>query len=164
MKLIRENCCCFSGHRRIADQDGLWLRKRLREEIARGEAEGMSWFLAGGAWGFDTMAAQEVVHLRDSRLPALKLVLVLPGLGQTAMWTENNVAAFKALRSAADEVIYTGDLCQREDYLRRDRFLVDHSRRCICYLASANLRRGGTAYTVNYALGQGVEVCNLAEL
>ena len=161
MKLIREHCCCFTGHRRVPRQDALWLRRRLREEILRREAEGISTFLAGGAQGFDTMAAQEVVRLRGG-LPGLRLVLALPGLDQTARWPESSIADYLALRSAADEVIYTGDLCLPQSYLRRDRFLVDHSCRCICYLTTFS-RRGGTSYTVRYALGQGVEVYNLAE-
>ena len=30
----REKCCCFTGHRRIPAQEGLWLRRKLREEIS----------------------------------------------------------------------------------------------------------------------------------
>ncbi|MCI9257020.1 SLOG family protein [Acutalibacter sp.] len=162
MKLIRERCCSFTGHRRVPGQDAQRLRRRLREEIVRREAGGIPVFLAGGALGFDTMAAQEVVRLRDGGLSALRLVLVLPGLGQTARWPEKNVADYLALQSAADDVFYTGDRCEPEAYLRRNRFLVDHSCQCLCYLTTHS-RRSGTAYTVRYALGQGVEVCNLAQ-
>ncbi len=140
MKLIRERCCSFTGHRRVPGQDAQRLRRRLREEIVRREAGGIPVFLAGGALGFDTMAAQ----------------------GQTARWPEKNVADYLALQSAADDVFYTGDRCEPEAYLRRNRFLVDHSCQCLCYLTTHS-RRSGTAYTVRYALGQGVEVCNLAQ-
>ena len=42
----------------------------------------------------------------------------------------------------------------------RNRYLVDHSSACICYL---NNLRSGTAYTVKYAESQGLQIINLAE-
>ena len=41
----------------------------------------------------------------------------------------------------------------------RNRHLVDNSSVCVCYL---NRESGGTAYTVDYAEKQGLEVINLA--
>ena len=43
---------------------------------------------------------------------------------------------------------------------RRNRYLVDHATRCVAYLRRM---KGGTLYTVNYALDSGIEVDNLAE-
>lgn len=43
---------------------------------------------------------------------------------------------------------------------RRNRHLVDNSGVCVCYLTRNS---GGTAYTVNYAKKQGVNVFNIAE-
>jgi hypothetical protein len=43
---------------------------------------------------------------------------------------------------------------------KRNRYLVDHASRCVAYLRRM---KGGTLYTVNYALDSGVEVDNLAE-
>ena len=43
---------------------------------------------------------------------------------------------------------------------RRNRYLVDHAGRCIAYLRRM---RGGTLYTVNYALDSKIPVDNLAE-
>jgi hypothetical protein len=43
---------------------------------------------------------------------------------------------------------------------RRNRYLVDQTGRCIAYLRRM---RGGTLYTVNYALDSGIPVDNLAE-
>ena len=79
----RETSCCFTGHRRIPLQDGLWLRRMLREEIARLAQEGVVSFLAGGALGFDTMAAQEVLRVRAEGFPELGVCAgpALPGPG-----------------------------------------------------------------------------------
>jgi len=43
--------------------------------------------------------------------------------------------------------------------LRRDRYMVEHSEVCICYMTR---NTGGTSYTVAQALKKGIEVVNLA--
>ncbi len=43
--------------------------------------------------------------------------------------------------------------------LMRNRYLVDHSSLCVCFLED---RRGGTLYTVGCAVHEGLEVINLA--
>lgn len=161
MRLIREKCCCFTGHRRIAPRDGLLLRQKLRTEIIRLAGNGVNTFLAGGALGFDTLAAQEVVRARAESAYDIHLVLVLPCLGQESRWTERDAAVYRALLRQADEVIYTGDTYTRGCMFQRNRYMVNHSARCLCYLTDT--ARGGTVYTVKYAREQGLEVINLAE-
>ena len=159
MKLIREKCCCFTGHRVVSAQDRAALSPRLRREIARLYGQGVDIFLAGGALGFDTLASQEVLALRAA-LPGLALVLVLPCLDQDRLWRPKDIGRYRRLIDQADEVIYTGDLYSREAMLVRNRYLVDRSAHCLCYLRDT--ARGGTAYTVRYARKQGLAVTNLA--
>lgn len=159
MKLIRERCCCFTGHRLVPAAERAALRARLRAQLLRLSELGVDTFLAGGAVGFDTLAAQEVLRLKEEQ-PWVYLVLALPCLGQEARWSERDVAVYRSILARADESIYTGDLYSREAMLRRDRYLVDHSAHCVCYLKST--RRGGTAYTVGYAKREGLEIVNLA--
>ncbi len=161
MKLIREKSCCFTGHRNIPLREGLLVRRRLRAEIARLAGEGIYTFLAGGALGFDTMAAQEVLRARAEGLTQLQLALALPCLGQESLWSQRDAAVYRALLRQADEVIYTGDVYTQGCMFRRNRYLVDHSSYCLCYLTKPG--RGGTAYTVKYARDRGLTVINLAE-
>ena len=161
MKLIRENSCCFTGHRLIAAAECPALRERLRAEILRLAGQGIDTFLAGGALGFDTMAAQEVLSLRETALPELHLVLVLPCLGQESHWDSDSIELYHELIRQADEVIYTGDVYTPGCMHTRNRYLVNHSSRCLCYLK--NTEQGGTAYTVRYAEKQGLQMINLAE-
>ena len=107
LPLERETSCCFTGHRRIPAQEGLWLRRKLREEISALAEGGVATFLAGGALGFDTMAAQEVLRVRGERFPHLRLVLVLPYVGQESQWSQRDAAVYRALLRQADEVVYT---------------------------------------------------------
>ena len=160
MKLIREKSCCFTGHRAIAPEELLSLRERLRQEILRLAGEGIDTFLAGGALGFDTLAAQEVLSLRKTELPEIHLVLVLPCLGQESRWHADSIELYHQLIRQADEVIYTGDIYTEGCMHTRNRYLVNHSSRCLCYLKETE--QGGTAYTVRYAKKQGLEIRNLA--
>ena len=156
----RETSCCFTGHRRIPEQDMLWLRRRLREEILDLAEQGVGTFLAGGALGFDTIAAQEVLRVRALGLPTLKLVLALPYVGQEEQWTQRDASVFRGLLRQADQVVYMAESYRKGIMHQRDRYLVDHSAYCVCYLVR---ERSGTAYTAQYAREQGIAVRNLAE-
>lgn len=160
MKLIRENCCCFTGHRFLPAEETAGLRERLRQEIRTLSRQGVDTFLAGGALGFDTIAAQEVLSLREAMLPEIHLVLVLPCLGQESRWDAASIQLYHEMMKQADEVIYTGDVYTEGCMHLRNRYLVDHSSRCLCYLTKSG--GSGTAYTVRYAQRQGVKVVNLA--
>lgn len=160
MKFEREECCCFTGHRRMPPQALPAVRERLRAEIAHLAEKGVTTFLAGGALGFDTIAAQEVLRARESLFSHLRLVLVLPCLGQEKRWSGRDIALYHMLLHQADEVIYTAETYDKECMFRRNRFMADHSAWCLCYLKES---RGGTAYTVRYARRLGLTVINLAE-
>ena len=48
----RKSSCCFTGHRRIPEQEMLWLRRRLREEIvALVEEKGRHHLFGGRRFG-----------------------------------------------------------------------------------------------------------------
>lgn len=156
----REKCCCFTGHRRIPEQEMLWVRRRLREEILDLAQKGVDTFLTGGALGFDTLAAQEVLRMRAMGLPSLKLVLALPYMNQEAQWSQRDAAVYRVLLRQADNVVYTSQEYHRGCLFQRNRYLVDHSAYCVCYLLQ---ERTGTSYTAQYAREQGLEVRNLAQ-
>ena len=159
--------CCFTGHRPNAlpdagneRQPGMRaLRALLERAVERAVSDGYTDFYAGGALGFDTLAAEAVlrVRLNDS---SVCLHLALPGLDQTEGWTAAQLSRYEAIRAEASEVWYAAERCSPASMQRRNRYLVDHASRCIAYLRRM---KGGTLYTVNYALDSGVEVDNLAE-
>lgn len=64
------------------------------------------------------------------------------------------------IKAQADKVVYTAQQYTPGCMHRRNRHLVDNSGVCVCYLTKNS---GGTAYTVNYAKKQGVNVFNIAE-
>ena len=158
--VLPAQACCFTGHRLIPPQDREMLRQKLYECINElHSAFAISTFYAGGALGFDTMAAQAVLNARE-RYPDIRLFLVLPYEGQSAGWSEADQMIYTEIKAAADEVV-----CLAEHYFngcmqQRNRFLVDHSGVCVCYLTEST---GGTAYTVKYAQKRGLAIYNLSK-
>ena len=150
--------CCFTGHRILPAGELPALRAALRREISNLAEAGVGRFLAGGARGFDMLAAQEVLWLREERY-ALELVLVLPCPEQADRWNARERQAYREMVQEADEVIYVSEVYTPDCRFRRNRKLVEESGSCICYL---NRERGGTAYTVKYAEKLGLSIVNLA--
>ena len=65
--------CCFTGHRNISP--GTDLYTTVREEIIKAYRLGYRIFCAGGAMGFDTVAALNTLALRESLYPDIRLIL-----------------------------------------------------------------------------------------
>jgi len=155
---MREKTCCFTGHRDLPAKEQEQISRKLEHTIAGLIQTGVCRFMAGGAVGFDTLAAQTVLKLREE-YPQVSLILILPCLTQTRGWPEEDIAAYEQIKAAADEVVYSSQQYMRGCMFKRNRHLVDNSGICVCYLTENN---GGTAYTVKYARTQGVPVVNLA--
>lgn len=151
--------CCFTGHRKIPPEDLGEISRRLEASIVRLIEDGCTRFYSGGALGFDTLAAQLVLKLRLEH-PEISLVLVLPCLNQAEHWSAQSKAVYAELLNCADEVVYTAQSYFRGCMHKRNRYLVDHSELCICYLAKSS---GGTAYTVDYARKKQLTVYNVAQ-
>jgi uncharacterized phage-like protein YoqJ len=152
------NICCFSGHRSIKPQLQPQLKAKLRETVLKLAAGGTQGFICGGALGFDTLAAEAVLEIKN-RLPELTLTLALPFKGQSSKWTSSNKERYERILRSADEVVYISEEYSPFCMKKRNRFMVEHSSVCVCYLTEAE---GGTAYTVSYALSRGLNVINLA--
>lgn len=154
---MREQTCLFTGHRDIPEQDIAEIKKRTRAAIISLIEKGVIYYGAGGARGYDTIAAETVLELKKD-YPQIKLILVLPCRDQTKGWLEADIRKYNVILEKADKVVYTSDYYFRGCMHVRNRHLVDHSKYCICYLTKAS---GGTVFTINYAKKQGLEVQNI---
>ena len=155
---MRKKTCCFTGHRHISANQTVEIKSRLRSVIKNLISEGIIYFGAGGALGFDILAAQVVLELKET-YPEIKLILVLPCYNQTAKWKKEDIEIYENIKSQCDKYVYTSKEYDGECMFKRNRHLVDNSGYCICYM---NKQNGGTAYTVNYAKQNKVEVINIA--
>lgn len=149
--------CCFTGHRDVSNEMRMYLNTRLDEEIDRLYVGGITNFCAGGAIGFDTLAAYAVLRKKE-RCRDVRLILVLPCKEQSRAWSQENKDNYDEILKSADEVIYVSQEYTRSCMQERNRELVDRSSVCVSFLTR---KTGGTAYTVNYAKMSGVDVINL---
>ena len=155
-----ERACCFTGHRIVPAERMEELRRRLIAGILYlRDNMNITAFYAGGALGFDSLAAEAVIDCRREHQD-IRLVVVMPCRDQASRWSAEQRARYERINRAADEVI-----CLAERYYRgcmhdRNRYIVDRSQACICYLTE---QTGGTAYTVEYARSKGLKIFNLAK-
>ena len=155
---MRNETCCFTGHRQLPSRELAEIGTMLERVITALYQKGIRYYGAGGALGFDAIAAQTVIRLRKN-CPGMKLILVLPCLTQTRGWRPEDVAEYERIKAQADKVVYTSQQYTPGCWHKRNRHLVDNSGVCVCYLTRDS---GGTAYTVRYAEKQGLTVVNIA--
>lgn len=155
---MKNQTCCFTGHRKIPLDQLESVTQRLRDAVIASIKDGYLYFGAGGALGFDTLAAQTVLNLKED-YPQIKLILVLPCKTQARGWKQEVIEEYNRILKAADKVVYTSQDYYSGCMHKRNRHLVDNSSLCICYL---NSNTGGTAYTVDYAKSVGCRVSNIA--
>lgn len=136
--------CCFTGHRKLPWEDIQNVRKNLYSAILTLITQGVQYFGTGGALGFDTLAAQVILELREV-YPHIKLILVLPCKDQTKGWRREDVEIYEEIKKGADKVVILSEKYDRGCMYRRNCHLVTHSGYCICYLTT---EKGGTAQTV----------------
>lgn len=156
---LRAKTCCFTGHRSLSDEEKLEVAVRLRKIIEEQIRAGVVFYGAGGALGFDTLAAQTVLDMKKE-YPQLRLILVLPCKDQTRGWRSEDIAVYEDIKRRSDKVVYVSREYSQDCMHKRNRHLVDHSGTCICYLTRST---GGTAYTADYARKKGLCIINLAE-
>ena len=160
MDADRETACCFTGHRDLSTGDVDRIREYLKYEIERLYTEnGVTVFYAGGATGFDALASEAVIERRAVH-PGIRLVIVIPHKEQAKHWNTEEKAQYAHIKSSADKVICLAEHYYRGCMQRRNRYMVDRSSICICYMTKDT---GGTVYTVKYARKQELSVTNLAE-
>lgn len=149
--------CSFTGHRQIKYEHKKSLPNLLFRAISFAYSKGCRRFLTGGAVGFDTEAAREVIKFRISH-PDVSLVLVLPYVNQSERWSDRQRDRYEYTLSEANEIIYVSeeytDTCMKERNLR----LAEEADVLIAYVART---KSGTGQTVRMAMAKGKEIYNL---
>ena len=151
---------CFTGHRNIPYAVATRLPGLLEQVIAELCERGATTFRAGGAMGFDTVAALKVLDMKE-KYPQIRLELILPCRNQTERWDEISRQTYQYILEHADSHRFLFDTYFDGCMLERDRRLVEGSDVCVAYCARS---QGGAAYTFAQALRAGLEVVNLHDL
>ena len=154
----RLHTCCFTGHRDIPPEILPALAAKLEAVVLELITDGIRYFYAGGALGFDTLAAETVLQLRD-QFPQIRLILAIPCREQARGWSAASINRYEHILHRTNEVIYTSEHYTRGCMQRRNRFMVDHSAVCVAYCTRAT---GGSAYTLQYARKSGLHILLLS--
>lgn len=156
---IRQQTCCILGNRLLPRGQADEIAARLEEKILKLRDLGVTRFFTGGGLGFDTLAAQVVLRVRDAH-PDISLVLVLPCRDQAAKWPAAAVATYEHIKTLAAEIIYTAETTSRGHILKRNRYMVDESDYVLTHLSKTS---GRTAQTIRYAEKTDHVVINVAK-
>lgn len=152
-----EKICCFSGHRDIYPEIEQEVFINVLNTIERLYDEGFRIFRAGGAVGFDRVAADAVIALRQKHND-VKFHVYIPCLDQNKFFSKEENEHYLAQMRCADKVMCMRKTYQKGCMAERNRALVDGSDALVCYLRKNS---GGTAYTVNYATEQNKRLIRL---
>ena len=155
---MKDYTCCFTGHRTLPKDILSDISVCLEHIIIKYINKGYRYFGSGGALGFDTLAAETILKLKN-KYPYIKLILVLPCLFQTKGWKKPDIERYNYIKTQADKIVYTSKEYTSDCMYKRNRHLVNHSSLCICYLSKNS---GGTAYTVAYAKKNRLKIENIA--
>lgn len=145
----KEFACFFTGHRIIAKSKIDAVAERIeREAEALINDKGVTDFIAGGALGFDTIAARVIIRLKE-KYDYIKLHLYLPCHNQMKNWNTRDQYEGRMIMSYADSIMYVTEGNYVTGCMQlRNRRMADDALYCIAYM---NNSRSGTAYTVSYA-------------
>lgn len=157
---MKKDTCCFTGHRNIRKEEEAGIRAKIREQALRCMGLGVSVFIVGGAIGFDMLAAEVLLDLREKEGKQLRLISALPFLQWRENWPRAAVVREDRILEKSNEILISAAEYSKQAYLHRDRRMVDASAVCIAY---CKRKTGGTAYTVRYALKKDVQVVNIAQ-
>ncbi len=163
----RSATCCFTGHRTMLYEEKQRAAQGIHSAVKSLVKRGVRHFITGGALGFDTVAAATIINMRDNEtlfdddgnVVKISLTLAVPCPTQSDRWSFANKTMYNSIAKSADEIIMVSETYTRDCMSRRNRYMVDNSAYCICYVTQ---KSGGSYYTMNYAKEAGLGIINLA--
>lgn len=154
----KSKVACFSGHRELP-QDCTEIQTNLEKAIISLIEQGVIFFGNGAALGFDQLAAEIVLKLKNI-YPHIKLIMVLPcpPEQQSLKWNKQQQEHYYELLQQADKIKIVSPKYTDTCMLERNRHLADNSAYLICYLRKT---KSGTSYTVNYAEQKNLKIIRI---
>lgn len=149
--------CAFTGHRNIKPEHRSGMTELLWRAIDFAYKKGCRRFITGGAIGFDTEAARQVIRYRIEH-PDVLLILFLPCLDQDAAWSVRQRDAYDYILSAADQVRFLSEGYDKGCMRRRNQAMAEE---CDIMIGYVGRDRSGGSQTLRIADSLGKEVYNI---
>ncbi len=164
MKINKSTTAAFTGYRTIkilrsaSGRDIIEkLYLELNDVIEKLCEEGYDTFLSGMAEGFDMLAAEAVLKVKMKRAN-IRLIAVVPFLGQESGYFPRDKKRYQDILHSADKVVITSDTYHKKAFFVRNDYMIQNSSLIVCYYDG---QRGGTMYTYNRALRNNMKIINL---
>ena len=161
----RETTCCFTGPRpprlpaggREGAPEMLVLKEKLDAAIRRAYEDGYRVFIDGMAEGFDLLAAEAVLKLREE-YPDVHLMAAFPAPESRKNHSAEVCERIERIVAKASIAVYAYTKYEMGCELRRNLYMVSRAGRIIGYY---NGLSSGTAHCWNQAQLRGLETVNL---
>ncbi|MBE6649062.1 MAG: DUF1273 family protein [Ruminococcaceae bacterium] len=156
---MKENVCCFFGHREIPEANE--LKKKLRGVIENLiVCEKIDTFLFGSKSQFDALCLETVTELKQ-KYPHIKRIYV------RAEYPYINDSYKSYLLKSYEDTYYPQNIigAGRAVYVKRNHEMINRSRFCVVYYSekySPKNGRSGTKIALDYAVKQNKRVINIA--
>jgi len=162
----KNNTCCFTGprpHKFLFGTDEehpdcILLKSDLRKLIIMAIESNYTHFICGGAIGFDTWAAIEIIKLKKE-YKQISLELAIPCKNHDSKWTISQKILLEYTKKNADTVNYISQAYFKGCMQVRNKYMVDNSGLVIASFAT----NGGTGATIKYANKNNVPVWFVGE-
>ena len=164
MEIEKEKAVCFTGYR-TSKMLRTSISPNLIQEVFNNVErcilhlyrQGRKTYISGMSEGFDMLAAEAVLKLRQE-YPDIKLIAVIPFIGQESSYSEQDKIRYDYICKSANNTYLISEKYYDRVFLDRNDYMLDHSSAVICYY---NGQRGGTMYTFNRAVKRNMFIMNL---
>lgn len=152
--------CAITGHRptrfrfKYNENDSRCkrLKKQLREQFALLYSKGVRRFYVGGALGVDQWSGEILLKMQlEPEYQGIELIVVQPFPDHDACWDDRSRERLAFLIRHSTEHIVIGEEARRENFIKRNRYMVDHADCLLAVYDNSRSIRSGTGATVHYA-------------
>jgi len=146
-----------------ASHMGFVMENVLKSAIDKVMEDGYRIFYGGLARGFDIIAAEAVIKLKEKHMNQdreIALISVAPFRGQEMKWGKKWRKRHDDVLKASDSIIVLNEKYITGCYHERNRYMVDNCSKLIGLLAD---KEGGTKHTFDYAKEKGLDIHNIWE-
>lgn len=103
--ILKSGSACFTGHRKVFKGSKSQLKSKIRQTIVSLYERGVTCYYCGMAIGFDMLAAEVVLELKDT-CPDIQLIAVVPFRRQYVRYSETDKKRYFRLLGKADRLYF----------------------------------------------------------
>ena len=143
MLYCRDRTCCLRGQEDLPPWEEQNVRTRMRHRLMPLIWDRVDFFGVGGGRGYELMAAEYLLKVRDEFKRNIRIISVLPYPEYREEWPEEDFRRQEEILRRSDKVVFACPAKTADAWQIRDRKLLEESGFCICYCRRADGRIAG---------------------